>query len=490
MKVTKIEYIRKMLFLAVIIVGINTLSVTAQDKPNVLFISIDDLNDWIGCFGGNPQVKTPNLDKFHAEGGMVMYDTQAPATVCGPSRSALLTGVRACKSGVYGNRNNLKNAPKAKDLITLPEYFSKHGYHSISMGKIFHKHSIPGQKKKDNGEWAFDEWHKTLAGVGTISKERPVNGLPNLPNEKKSYHYKAFDWGPTKGNDETKMKDYQTAKWASEQLNTRDFDGKPFFMAIGFSKPHLSWYVPQKYFDMYPLDKIVLPKTCDNDLGDIINKYGKQAYKAHWSWLRAEKYDRHKESVQAYLATITFADDCVGVLLDGLANSKYADNTIVMLWGDHGWHLGEKQKYGKTYLWQESARVPLMVKVPAVTPNKKQCNGIVNLIDMYPTLVELCGLPRNPLNDGRSFVELLKNPDMEWNEPTLTTDKYKSHRIYDGRYSYINVQHNGVEELYDHEKDPMEWTNLANNPEYAEIKERLRAYLPKENEPEGPRNID
>lgn len=387
----------------------------AQEKSNVIFIAIDDLNDWVGCFGGNPQVKTPNIDRLYEEGGMIMTKAQAPATVCCPSRSALLTGVHAHNTGVYGNKNNLKNAPKAKDLITLPEYFSKHGYHSLSMGKIFHKHPIPGQNKMDEGEWAFDEWHKTLGGISPISNERPVNGLPNLPDEKPSYHTKAFDWGPTIGNDETLMMDYKTAKWTAEQLTTRDFDGKPFFMAVGISKPHLTWYIPQKYFDMYPLDEIILPKTIDNDLEDILNKYGKQAYHPHDSWLRAEKYGRHKEAVQAYLATITFVDDCIGVLLDGLAKSNYADNTIIMLWGDHGWHLGEKKKYGKTYLWHEATRVPLMVKVPGVTPKSKKCNGVVNLIDMYPTLIELCGLPPNPKNDGHSFAKLLKNPDMEWN---------------------------------------------------------------------------
>jgi arylsulfatase A-like enzyme len=454
-------------------------------RPNVLFVAIDDLNDWVGCFGGHPQVKTPNLDKLNAEGGMVMYDAHAPSTVCCPSRSALLTGVHCHKTGVYGNNNNLKNAPKAKDLVTLPEYFSQHGYHTLSMGKIFHRHDVPEKKKGDAGQWAFDDYHRTLGGMGPASKNRPVNGLPNLPNEKNSYHYTAFDWGPTVENNETKMMDYKTAQWTAEQLNTRDFD-KPFFMAIGISKPHLTWYVPQKYFDMYPLDEIELPKTKADDLTDIIDGNGRQTHKPHASWLRAEQYGKHPEAVQAYLATITFVDDCMGVMLDGLAQSKYADNTIVVIWGDHGWHLGEKQKYGKCQLWQESCRVPLMVKVPGVTPKHTQCTGVVNLIDMYPTLIELCGLPENHKNDGRSFATLLRNPDMTWNEPTLTTYNRGNHRIYDGRYSFIHYR--GGEELYDHTRDPMEWTNLARNPEYAHIKARLKSYVPKTNEPESPRN--
>jgi arylsulfatase A-like enzyme len=161
--------------------------------------------------------------------------------------------VHAHRTGVYGNRNNLRHAPKARDLVTLPQYFSRHGYHSLSMGKIFHRHPAPGDqgsKKSDAGQWAFDEHHGTRGGMGPASKQRPVNGLPNLPNENpSSYHYRAFDWGPTVKNDETEMLDYKTARWAAEQLRTRDFNGKPFFMAIGISKPHLTWYVPQKYFD-------------------------------------------------------------------------------------------------------------------------------------------------------------------------------------------------------------------------------------------------
>lgn len=459
------------------------------EKPNVLFIAIDDLNDWVGVFGGNPQVKTPNLDKLNAQGAMVMAKAQSPATVCGPSRSAILTGKYPSNTGVYGNTNNLKNAPKAKDLITLPEYFANHGYHTISMGKIFHKHPIQNSTEQDEGQWAFNEWNPSKGGVGPISSKRPVNGLPNLPNEDmSSYHSWAFDWGPTKGNDEKKMKDYITAKWAAEQLMTRDFDGKPFFMAIGFSKPHLQWYVPQKYFDMYPLDKIILPETKSDDLEDILNKYGKQAYSPGDSWQRAEKYNRHKEAVQAYLATITFVDECIGVLMDGLNSSKYANNTIIMLWGDHGWHLGEKQKYGKTQLWQEATRVPFMVKVPGITKSNSKTDGVVNLIDMYPTLLELCGLPKNPANDGKSFAKLLKKPTMTWNNPTLTTDKFEAHRIYDGRFSYIIERKNGAEQLYDHLNDPMEFKNLIFDPKYNNIKEKLKTYLPKVNEPEGPKN--
>ena len=479
----------KCIFLGVACLGLclSAMSKPTAERSNVLFIAIDDLNDWIGCFGGNPQAQTPHLDRFNASGGMVMFDAHGSSTVCGPSRSSLLTGKYPHTTGVYGNKNNLRKAEKTKDLLTLPQYFSAHGYHTLSRGKIFHKHSTSGNKKNrdslDHGQWAFDEWVHEQGGVGPAGKQFPLNGLPPSKGDR-SYHSIGFDWAPTVGNDQTLMKDYITATWAVEQFQTRLFE-KPFFMAVGFSKPHLPWYVPQKYFDMYPLDEIVLPKTIPDDLDDILNKYGKPV-KSHGTWRRVERAGQHKQAVQAYLATITFVDECIGVLLDGLASSQYAENTIVMLWGDHGWHLGEKQKYGKTQLWQESCRVPLMVKVPGVTPKRKRCDGIVNLIDMYPTLLELCGLPKNSENEGRSFAELIHNPDMEWNTPTLTDYNYGGHRVYDGRYSYIVFTEQGTEELYDHQTDPMEWNNLAQEDEYAAVKARLKALVPTQREPIAP----
>jgi arylsulfatase A-like enzyme len=464
--------------------GCHGVSVSAQ-RLNVLFVSIDDLNDWVGVFGGHPQARTPNLDRFAANGGLVMMNAYAPSTVCGPSRSALLTGAHAHRTGVYGNRNNIRNAPAARDLTTLPEYFSEHGYHTLTMGKIFHSHPMPGGQERDNGQWAFEEYHRWLPGVGPESSERPVHGVQPLPEET-GYHRMAFDWGPTKGNDESLTRDHRTATWAADQLNARDFDGRPFFMAVGFTQPHLQWYVPQKYFDLFPLDEVQLPPTRADDRDDIVHGDGRPIYWECTTWARMEKYQKHREAVRAYLAAVAFVDECVGVLLDGLEASPYADNTVVMLWSDHGWHLGEKQRYGKTLLWQESCRVPLMVKVPGVTPSNTKSFGVVNLIDLYPTLVELCGLSPNPENDGRSFAPLLHDPEMAWDEPTLTTWLFGNHRIYDGRYSYIAFR--GGEELYDHAEDPMEWVNQARNPEFAEIKSRLKSHLPEHHEPESPRH--
>ena len=451
---------------------------THQGKRyNVIFIAVDDLNDWVGCFGGNPQVKTPNLDRLAKERAMVMNKAYCPSTVCCPTRSALLTGKRASTIGVYGNDQNLKSAPKGKDVVTLPEYFGKHGYHTLSAGKIFHKHG------DDHGQWAFQEVANPGGNnKGIVWEKSPpsVDGIEAGGTD--------FAWGACKASPE-ETKDYLACKWAADQLQ-RDFDGKPFFLALGISKPHLPWYVPQQFFDLYPLDQIKPTELMRDDLNDIVNKSGKAIFNPDSRFLLADKANFHKEAQQAYLASISYVDYCVGALFDALEKSKYGNNTIIMLWGDHGWHLGEKMKYGKTDLWEESARVPFIVRVPGLTPGDIKCEGVVNLLDMYPTLVELCGLPPNAENEGRSFVPLIKDPKMEWNHPTLTTYQFKNHSLTDGRYRYTNYggKADGAEELYDHSIDPMEHNNLAAKPESQEIIARLKKYLPTHNEPDSPRS--
>ncbi len=448
---------------------------------NVLFIAIDDLNDWVGCFGGNPQVITPNMDRLAKQRAMVMNKAYAPSTVCGPSRSALLSGKRASSTGIYGNRENMKLAPLTKDVTTLPQYFSQHGYHTLSTGKIFHKH--PTADGLDEGQWAFDEFAALPGGGkgGMLWEKRP-------PAEDGNEKGEEFRWGAVKAPVE-KTKDYLACKWAADQLQ-RDFEGKPFFLALGLSKPHLPWEVPQQFFDLYPLDKLKPVDIVRDDLKDIVGKKGDPIFRPDPRFKAADQANLHLEAQQAYLANISYVDYCLGVLFDALAKSKYADNTIIMLWGDHGWHLSEKMKYGKTDLWEESCRVPLLVSVPGLTKPDFKCEGVVNLLDMYPTLVELCGLPPNAENEGRSFAPLLKNPSMEWNVPTLTTYQYKNHSLTDGRYRYTwyGGKADGAEELYDHSVDPLEHTNLAANPESQEIIALFKKYLPTHDEPNAPRN--
>jgi arylsulfatase A-like enzyme len=478
------------IFLWLILVGSQpSLTRAAPDEPtnsqryNVLFIAIDDLNDWVGCLGGNPQAITPNFDRFAKHHAMIMNKAYCPSTVCGPTRSALLTGKHATYTGVYGNAQNLKHAPKAKELETLPEYFGNRGYYTLSRGKIFHKHGDPNSPGGvDEGQWAFQEFVKARGSNGaTVWEEKPaLAGLKSGGSP--------FTWAAVKGPTE-KTKDYSTCVWAANQFE-RDFDGKPFFMAVGISKPHLPWNVPQEFFDLYSLNEIEAAPFQRNDLDDIVRKDGKPIFKPTSRFLLADGNDMHRQANRAYLACVSYADHCLGVLFDSLEKSQYADNTIVMIWGDHGWHLSEKLHYGKTGLWEESARVPFLVNVPGVTAPNTKCDGVVNLIDMYPTLLDLCGLPPNPNNDGRSFAQLLKNPSMEWNYPTLTTYQFKNHSITDGRYRYTwyGGRADGAEELYDHDTDPLEHINLASHPEYKEVIAKLQQHVPTHHEPNSPSN--
>ncbi len=468
-----------------------------ESKYNVVFVAIDDLNDWVGVFGGNPQTQTPNFDNFAKEGSIVFEKAFSPATVCGPSRSALLTGKYSHNTGVYGNDTNLRHAPKTQDVATISQWFSQQGYHALSAGKIFHKHSNKQSDKGDQGQWAFDEWtdptakeHKGKWGKirHELKKGTEVHIQPSPGEKAVAYNAKALKWGEMAVTPE-ETKDFITCQWAVDQL-TRDFDSKPFFMAVGISKPHLPWFVPSRFYDQFPLEDIVLPKINEGDLEDIIDSKGKAAAKKHpwWNWI--ERENMHKEAVQAYLASVAYVDYCLGALFEGINNSKYADNTIVVIWGDHGWHLGEKFKYGKATSWIESCRVPLLIKVPGVTENGLvKTKGLVNLIDLYPTLSDICGLPINPENEGKSFKDLIHNPKMEWNFPTVITTNEGQSTVFDPQYQYIRSTrfNKTVLELYNYEKDPLEWNNLANNAEFKEVIARLDPYLPKKYEPKLPK---
>ncbi len=447
-----------------------------KPPPNILMISIDDLNDWVGVYGGHPQAQTPHIDRL-AETSMVFRNASCAGPVCGPSRSALLSGFMPSTTGVYGNQSNMLDAEIVQTHATLPEYFSKNGYTTISSGKIFHKHSTP--QGQDHGQWAYDIWEKETGGGGLnaetfYSREKGIIAGKKLVNPQFDERAGSpFEWGATAEGKET-TKDYRTAKWFEEQL--QQDHAKPFFMLMGISKPHLSWVVPQEYFDRYDLATLQVPEYRLDDLNDIVDDKGKTMFKPHPDFLWVEHYDIHLEAVRAYLAATSYADACVGVVLDALKKSKYADNTIVILWGDHGWHLGEKLKFRKAALWRESTQLPLIVHLPAMD-DQTECYRNVNLIDLYPTLIELCGLPQKEL-DGKSFHPLLVDPNLAWT-PTVTTRSEGSHSVMSERWHYI-IYDKGGEELYDLEKDPMEWQNLARteSPDLYPIKTYLRSFLP------------
>ena len=429
-------------------------------RPNVLFIAIDDLNDWVGCMGGNPRAITPNIDRLAAK-GLLFTNAHCAAPACNPSRASLMTSIRPSTSGVYLNSNPWR--PVMPEAVTLTQHFMQNGYQAIGRGKIFHG-SFP-----DAASW--NEY--TKKGGDPKPPHKPMSDL------KRTGH---FDWGALP-EDETQMDDYKVATWGAEFLG-QEHDA-PFFLATGFFKPHLPWYAPQKYFDMHPLDTIQLPNVKDDDLDDI-PEAGRKMAKPQGDHRKVTEAHEWKKAVQAYLACGTFVDEQVGRVIDALENGPNRDNTIICLWTDHGWHLGEKLHWRKFALWEEATRTPLIFVAPGVTKPGTRCSRPVSLLDIYPTLSQLCGLPIRPECEGRSLTALLKNPDGPRKQPAVTTHGFKNHSVRTEDWRYIQYA-DGSEELYDEKADPMEWTNLADKPEFAAKKVELAKWLPEINTPEAPR---
>jgi arylsulfatase A-like enzyme len=442
----------------------------ADAKPyNVLFLAVDDLNDWVGCLGGHPQAKTPNIDKLATQ-GVLFESAYAPAPLCNPSRTAILTGLRPSTTGIYGNKTWFRDHPKYKNWVTIPQYFRQHGYTAVTGGKIYHREV---GKFSDAGAW--DNQYSTR--TGTLKPPKGKQLLHGMAGKFKVDYYNSWlDWAPiTQPTKETA--DWKTADGAAKFLQQKH--DKPFFLGCGIFRPHLPGYAPKKFFDMHPLYKIQLPTHTANDLDDVPSKGHKMAgdvfeiIQSHGHWKRA---------IQGYLAACSFADACVGHVLDALAESKYANNTIVVFWGDHGYHVGEKNHFSKSTLWEDATRTPLIIRIPGTKSDRSK--RPVSLIDLYPTLIELCGLPKRDDLDGRSIAPLVRNPQKEWPHTALITHSPfwhgTNHAIRSEKYYYIRYS-DGGEELYDKTADPHGWKNISNDPKYLEAKIQLRKSLPKTN---------
>ena len=437
---------------------------------NVLFIAVDDLNDWVGFMDGNHQTRTPNMDNF-ADKAMVFENAHCPAPLCSPSRTAVMSGIRPSTSGIYNNSPHFRVSPVLKDILTMPEYFAKHGnYFTSARGKIFHNDTGQFAEKKS---WVnFQEMNGiTMNNHKKKTKNMLVNGIPYFDRKQGS-----LDWGPIDVSFE-ESSDAQTALWAVSELKKNH--ERPFFLACGIYRPHLPWHVPKEFFDKFPIEDIILPDINVNDLDDIpiMGIEMSDGLTMKGDYQRIARHEKKIEAVQAYLASINYADECVGLILDALDNSKYKDNTIVVLWGDHGWHFGEKLSYRKSKLWEESTRVPLVISVPGITEQGSRSKRTVNLIDIYPTLIDLCDLPRNKTNEARSITPVLKDSNIDWPYPSITTMGYGNHAIRSEEWRYIQYK-DGMEELYNKRIDPLEWSNLASEEEYVEIKEELKKWLP------------
>lgn len=434
--------------------------------PNVLMICVDDMNDFIGGMG-HPDARTPNIDRL-IKRGVLFTNAHCQSPLCGPSRAAIMTGLRPSTTGIYGliNDNAIRKGNAAtRQAVFLHQYFRENGYYTMGIGKIFHEHAPDG---------LFDESGGRENGFGPVPTT-PMNWLKKGTGT---------DWGPFPKRDE-QMPDYQSAQWAINRLNKpygRGSGGeprpnKPFFLTVGFIRPHVPWHVPKKWFDLYDTTKIHLPpylKTDRDDLPPIARALDDWPMMPTTDW--AIQNRQWKPMLQAYLACVSFVDHYIGQLLDALQKSPHANNTIIVLWSDHGYRMGEKGTFAKMCLWDRATTAPLLFSGPGL-PKNARSDAPVELFSIYPTLTDLCGLAPNKRVEARSLLPLLKSPNARWPHPAIVTWGRNNHAVKTPDYRYIRYE-DGAEELYLVKKDPNEWQNRANEPAYDNLKARLRMYLP------------
>lgn len=433
---------------------------------NVLFVCIDDLNDWVGCLGGYPGVVTPNMDRLASQ-GVLFSNAHCAVPACRPSRIATLTGLRPTTSGVYHNRQRgWRETEWGRHVQTLPQAYMQAGYRVTGSGKIFHTPDAAS-------------WHDYWPDDGTSfppdylpAKNRlPLSGMPGPRRT-----IDTLDWGFADARLE-QMSDYKVASWVARQL--QQSSGKPFFLGCGIFKPHLPWYVPKQWFDLYPLDQVMLPEVRDDDLDDVPEEAigfvrRRDKITNHENIL---KHGKWREAVQGYLASISFADSMLGIVLDALDASVYRDNTVVVLWSDNGWHLGEKLHWKKFTLWDEATRVPMIFRFPPSMAIQGRCDEAVSLLDIFPTLMDICGIPKNPSLEGQSLLPQLRDPSAARAVPAVSTWGRVHHSVRTREWRYTRY-HSGAEELYDHRNDPNEWVNVAADERYRSTVHQLRNFLP------------
>ena len=456
-------------------------------RPNVLFISLDDLNDWVEPLGGHPQARTPHLTRLARE-AVNFTSAYCTSPGCNPSRTSIMTGLAPHTSGVYSNYQDWREV--ITEHNSLGKYLRDHGYYSAGAGKIFHYHMVdpscwddywPSQENNMPDEYLPPGPRKTkeLDGLSEAVSQ-PIN-MPAFENM-----YRMFDWASLE-IDDREMGDYKSVDYVAGQLQKSH--QKPFFLACGIYRPHLPWYVPRKYFDMFPLESIQLPKVLDGDLDDLSDRARDIAHRGGGYHAHVLDSAQWKHAVQGYLASITFADAMLGRLLDALEKSPHADNTIVVLWSDHGWQLGEKEHWRKFALWENVLRSVLMIRAPPGTRGLPEgsrvgepCDRVVSLQDLHPTILDLCGLPPRKDIDGRSLVPLLRDPQTEWRHAAISSYDFGEFSVRTERWRYTRLI-DGSEELYDHYADPEEWTNVAGDPQFQAIKTKLAGHIPSDPAP-------
>lgn len=449
-------------------------SVAYSERPNIVMIAIDDLNDWVEPLGGHPDVKTPAMKSLAAR-GLTFTNAHCQAPLCNPSRTSLMTGRRPTTTGVYGLAPWFRNLPEFADLVTLPQHLQQHGYRTLIGGKIYHG----GYGRRKGATQECDVWGPG-AGVGAKPKEKLIPPTPGG-------NHKLMDWGTFPHKDEDKG-DWAVASWAVNEIKQMPQD-KPFFLSVGFFLPHVPCYATQKWFDLYPDESMTMPPIIPGDRDDT----PAASWFIHWdlpeprtSWLREN--NQLRPLVRAYLACISFVDSQVGRVLKAVEESPFADNTIVVLWSDHGYHLGEKAISGKNSLWARSTRVPLIIAGPGV-PKAQACNEPAELLDLYPTLSDLVGLPEPEGVEGLSLMPQIEDPQSHRERPAICTHNAGNHSVCDQRWRYIRYA-DGSEELYDRRSDPTETKNLlygdAVLSAHRSHADSLAGWLPRQEQPLAP----
>jgi len=430
----------------------------AKEKPNIVFIAIDDQNDWIGCLGGHPNSLTPHIDKLAAS-GTLFTNAHCQSPLCNPSRASLMTGLRPDTTGIYGLAPWFRNLPEFKDLVSLPQHLEKNGYTTLSAGKIYH--GGYGRKPKDK------EFQKL--GPGATGAPFPDKKLVNTPSK-----MKLVDWGLFPHKDEDKG-DFKIAEWAVKELDAKPKG--PFFLSAGFFLPHVPCFATEKWFDLHPLNKTKLPLIKRGDRDDT----PRFSWYMHWTlpeprlrWL--EEHDEWMNLTRSYLASTTFVDAQVGKIMDAIDRNGFRDNTIIVLWSDHGWHIGEKDITGKNSLWDDGTRVPLIFAGPGIA--KGVSSQPAELLDIFPTLSALTGLEPPKHLEGLSLVPQLKDASTKRDRPAITTHNHDNHGVRSEKWRYIQYA-DGSEELYNMVKDPNEWNNLIGKPGYEEIIAEHKKWIPK-----------
>jgi len=464
---------------------------------NVLFIAVDDLNDWIGCLRGHPQALTPNLDRLAAR-GVLFANAHCAAPACNPSRAAVFSGLMPHRTGVWSNQSGRIDRLKP-DAVLLPSSFSEAGYRTLGTGKLLHSGSrgmfdeyfgvgqrwspLPGQAVEYTDAELPTKASDNPRHVTQDSRGRevilPLNRMPSDRNPATKAG-ESFDWGGWDVPD-SDFGDTQITDWAIARIQERS--AKPFFLGVGYYRPHIPLWAPKRFFERFRQDPGKLPPFREDDLDDLSAAGKRWALEPVTAGSHATvlKHAQWRQAVEAYLACVTYVDHEIGRLLDALDSSSRGDNTVIILWSDHGWHLGEKEHWGKWTGWERSTKVPLIMVPPRTQADRfaqpgSRCDQPVGLIDLYPTLLELCGVPGPAGLDGESLVPLLRQPDRTTDRAVLTAFDRGNTSLRADRWRYLRYN-DGSEELYDLQEDPNEWTNLASVPERASLKRTLATVL-------------